>query len=62
MFGNGSPRRLDLIDNKGINALIADRGRCVPEEHLRLTNNPANCASQRGESLELSNFLVARAE
>src|SRR5262249_53689912 len=62
MFGHRPTRRLDLIDNEGIDALIADRGRRVPQDHLRLHHDSANPAAQRGESFELAAFLVARAE
>src|SRR5262245_42206831 len=62
MFGHCPTRRLDLIDHEGIDALIADRGRRVPEDHLRLHHDPANPVAQRGESFELAPFLVARAE
>src|SRR5262245_23061011 len=62
MFGHRPPRRLDLIDDEGIDALIADRGRRVPQEHPRLHHDSANPAAQRGESFELAAFLVARAE
>ena len=64
MFGHGPARRLDLIDNEGIDALIADRGRGVPEEHLRLPLDSANPAPQRGEALELatSSSRAERAE
>src|SRR5215470_5683577 len=62
MFGHCPTRRLDLIDHEGIDALIADRGRRVPQDHLRLLHDSANPASQRGESFELAAFFVARAE
>jgi hypothetical protein len=45
-----------------VDALIADRGRRVPHDHLRLHHDCANPAAQRGESFELAAFLVARAE
>ena len=62
MFGHRPTRRLDLIDDEGIDALIADRGRRVPQDHLRLHHDPANPAAQRGESFELAAFRVGRAE
>lgn len=34
----------------------------VPEEHLRLQSDPARRAPQGGEALELTEFLVPRAE
>jgi hypothetical protein len=60
MFGHCPTRRLDLVDHEGIDALIADRGGRVPQDHLRLHHNSANPAAQRGESFELAAFLVAR--
>jgi hypothetical protein len=62
MFGYRSTRLLDLIDNEGIHALIADRGRRFAQNHLRLHYHSVNPAAQRGESFELAAFLVARAE
>src|SRR5262249_25815028 len=62
IFGHRPTRLLDLIDNEGIDAFIADRGRRVPQDHLRLHHDSANPAAQRGESFELAAFLVARAE
>src|SRR5262249_37520725 len=50
MFGHRPTRRLDLIDHEGIDPLIADRGRRVPQDHLRLPHDSANPAAQCGES------------
>src|SRR5262249_20633514 len=62
IFSHRPTRLLDLIDNEGIDALIADRGRRVPQDHLRLGHHSANPAAQRGKSFELAAFLVASAE
>src|SRR5262245_46375532 len=62
MFGHRPTRLLDLIDDEGMDAFIADRGRRVPEDHLRLHHHSANTAAERGESFKLAAFLVARAE
>src|SRR5262245_59651963 len=62
MFGYRPTRLLDLIDNEGIDAFIADRGRRVPQDHLRFHHHSANPAAQRGESFELAAFLVPRTE
>src|SRR5262245_9786611 len=62
MFGHRPARLLDLIDDEGIDAFIADRGRRVAQHHLRLGDHSANPVTQGGESFELAAFLVARAE
>src|SRR5262249_10312332 len=62
MFGYCPTRRLDLIDNEGLDAFIADRGRRVAQDHLRLHRHSANPAAQRGESFKPAAFLVTRAE
>jgi hypothetical protein len=62
VFGHGSARHLDLVDDEGIDALVANRGRSVPEKHLRLPFDCAKSTPQGGEALEFSKFLIARAE
>ena len=62
MFGHGPARHLDLVDDEGIDALVADRGRGVPEEHHRLPFDSAKPAPQGGEALELTELLIPRAE
>ena len=62
VFGHGPARHLDLIDEEGVDALVADRGRGVPEEHHRLPLDPAKSAPQGGEALELAELLVPRAD
>src|SRR5262249_28812502 len=42
MFGHRPTRLLDLINNEGIDAFIADRARRVPQDHLRLGDHSAN--------------------
>jgi hypothetical protein len=62
VLGHGAARHLDLIDDEGIDPLVADRGRGVPEEHHRVPFDPAKPALQGGKALELPEFLVSRAE
>src|SRR5262249_27242029 len=62
VFRNGPTRHLDLVDDEGVDALVADRGRGVPEEHHGLPFDAANAAPEGGEALELADFLVPRAE
>ncbi len=62
VFGHGPARHLDLVDDEGIDALIADRGRGVPEEHHRLPSDSAKHGPQGGEALELTELLIPRAE
>src|SRR5215831_13539725 len=62
VFGHGPAGHLDLVDDEGVDALVADRGRGVPEEHPRLPFDAAKPAPQSGEALELANFLIPRAE
>ena len=60
VFGHGPARHLDLVDDEGIDALVADRGRGVPEEHHRLPFDSAKPAPQGGEALELTELLIPR--
>src|SRR5262249_36034466 len=62
VFGHGPARHLDLVDDEGIDALLADRPRGVPEEHPRLQSDAAKSAPQGGEALELTELLIPRAE
>jgi hypothetical protein len=62
MFGHGPARRLDLIDEEGVDALVADRGRSVPEKHHRLLSDPAKPAPQGSEARELPDLFIPRAE
>jgi hypothetical protein len=62
VFSHGAARHLNLIDDEGIDALVADRGRGVPEEHHRFPFDPAKPAPQGGVALELGEFLVPSAE
>src|SRR5262249_44807387 len=62
MFSHRPAGWLNLVDDESVDALIADRGRRVPKEHLRLHHDSANAAAQGSESFELAKFLVARAE
>ena len=62
VLGHGPARHLDLVDDEGIDALVADRGRGVPEEHHRLPSDSAKRAPQGGEALELTELLIPRAE
>jgi len=62
VFGHGSAPELDLVDDEGIDSLIADRGRGVPEEHHRLHFDSAKHGSQGGEAIELAELLISRAE
>ena len=62
MFGHGAARHLDLVDDEGVDALVADRGRGVPEEHQRLAFDAAKPAPQGGAALELADLFVPGAE
>ena len=62
VFGHGSAPELDLVDDEGIDSLIADRGRGVPEEHHRLHFDSAKHGAQGGEAIELAELLISRAE
>jgi hypothetical protein len=62
VFGDGPARHLQLINDEGIDARVADRGRSVPEEHHRLLSGSAQRAPQGGEALELAEFLIPRPE
>jgi hypothetical protein len=45
VFGHAPAGHLDLIDDKGVDALFADRVRGVPEEHLRVQHQPMEAVS-----------------
>jgi hypothetical protein len=62
VIGYSPPRHLDLIDDEGVDALVADGGRGVLEEHHRLPFNSAKPATQGGEALEFADLLIPRAE
>jgi hypothetical protein len=57
-----SRRHLDLIDDEGVDTLVADHGRGVPEEHHRLSFDATKPAPQGGEAFELTDFLVPCAQ
>ena len=58
VFGDGPARHLDLINDEGIDARVADRGRSVPEEHHRLLSDSAKAAPHGGEALEPAELLI----
>src|SRR5262249_44264361 len=61
-LGHRPARHLDLIDDEGVDALVADRGRGVPEEHHSLPFDAAKPAPQGSEALQLADFLIPHAE
>jgi hypothetical protein len=62
VLGDGPARHLDLINDEGIDARVADRGRSVPEEHHRLLSDSAQRAPHGGEALEPAELLIPRPE
>ena len=46
------------IRDEGVDALVADRRRGVPEKHHRVPCEPANPAPQGGKALELAQLLI----
>jgi hypothetical protein len=62
VLGHGTARHLNLVNQEGIDALVADHGRGIPEEHLRVQLDSAKRAPQGGGALELSELLIPRPE
>jgi hypothetical protein len=58
MIGHGPARHLNLIDEEGLDALVADRVRGVSEYHLRLPFDPSYSDPDGSEPLELMDLLI----